>query len=64
LSGTLIYGIVLIPLMLVVCGAFFLLIEKPCMNPEWPQKLYRAVRRLFGGGKGRTEHVQEADLMS
>jgi peptidoglycan/LPS O-acetylase OafA/YrhL len=64
LSGTLIYGIVLIPLMLVVCGVFYLLIEKPCMNPEWPQKLYRAVRRLFGGGKGRIEGIQEADLTS
>jgi hypothetical protein len=40
----------------------FLLIEKPCMNPEWPRKLYRAARRLFGGGKGQAEVIQDADL--
>jgi peptidoglycan/LPS O-acetylase OafA/YrhL len=26
-------------LITVICGAFFLLLEKPCMDPEWPQKL-------------------------
>jgi peptidoglycan/LPS O-acetylase OafA/YrhL len=26
-------------LIALICGAFFLLIEKPCMDPKWPQKL-------------------------
>jgi peptidoglycan/LPS O-acetylase OafA/YrhL len=29
------------PVVLLVCGAFFLLIERPCMDREWPQKLWR-----------------------
>jgi hypothetical protein len=61
-SGTLLYGIVLIPFMLVVSAAFFLLVEKPCMDPQWPQKLYRAARRLFSGGKTQAEAIQEPDL--
>jgi peptidoglycan/LPS O-acetylase OafA/YrhL len=31
--------IVLTGPILVVCGVYFLLIEKPCMNPQWPQRL-------------------------
>jgi peptidoglycan/LPS O-acetylase OafA/YrhL len=30
---------ILLPVVLVVCGAFFLLVEKPCMDKHWPQKL-------------------------
>jgi peptidoglycan/LPS O-acetylase OafA/YrhL len=60
MSATLIYGIILVPLLLVVCGTFFLLIEKPCMNPKWPRKLYRAIRKLFGGRE--TEAERAADL--
>jgi hypothetical protein len=29
----------------VVTVAFFLLIERPCMDPKWPSKLRRMVRR-------------------
>jgi peptidoglycan/LPS O-acetylase OafA/YrhL len=61
-SGTLVYGIFLIPLMLVVSAAFFLLVEKPCMDPQWPQKLYRAARRLFSGRKAQAEAIQRPDL--
>jgi peptidoglycan/LPS O-acetylase OafA/YrhL len=32
-------SLVLIPLMLSVCGLFFLLIEKPCMYKDWPKRL-------------------------
>ncbi len=28
-----------LPVLLLVCIAFFLLIEKPCMDPHWPSKL-------------------------
>lgn len=29
----------------IICTAFFLLVEKPCMDPEWPSKLIAALRR-------------------
>lgn len=49
LSGAVIYGVILIPLLLVCCAIFFLLVEKPCMNPQWPRLIIRGVRRLFLG---------------
>lgn len=33
------------PVVLLLCGTFFLLIERPCMDGEWPRKLWR-----FGQG--------------
>jgi peptidoglycan/LPS O-acetylase OafA/YrhL len=29
---------------LLSCGTFFLLIERPCMDREWPQKLWRRIQ--------------------
>jgi peptidoglycan/LPS O-acetylase OafA/YrhL len=40
-SGTLVLGIAMVPLILIVCGLYFRLIEKPCMNPDWPRQLIR-----------------------
>ncbi len=31
----------ILPVVLLLCGTFFLLIERPCMNREWPRKLWR-----------------------
>lgn len=31
---------VFLPVLFVICTIFFLLIEKPCMDPLWPQKLW------------------------
>jgi peptidoglycan/LPS O-acetylase OafA/YrhL len=28
---------------LVVCGLYFLVLEKPCMRPDWPQRLWRSL---------------------
>jgi peptidoglycan/LPS O-acetylase OafA/YrhL len=36
---------VLMAITLVLSTAYFVLIERPCMDPEWPQKLWRKVRR-------------------
>jgi peptidoglycan/LPS O-acetylase OafA/YrhL len=43
----------ILPVVMVVCGAFFVLIERPCMDKAWPQKLWRYVQtfRLRGGAK-------------
>jgi peptidoglycan/LPS O-acetylase OafA/YrhL len=35
------------PPLLIVCGVYFMLIEKPCMRKDWPQRLAAAVRRRF-----------------
>lgn len=37
-------AILILPVVLLLCGAFFLLIERPCMDREWPRKLWRFVR--------------------
>jgi len=30
---------IMLPIILIICAGFFLLIEKPCMDKNWPQKL-------------------------
>jgi peptidoglycan/LPS O-acetylase OafA/YrhL len=40
-------GALCLPVVLVLCGAFFLLIERPCMDREWPRKLWRFGQTLF-----------------
>jgi len=40
--------VLLLPLVLLVGAVYFVLIERPCMDPEWPQKLWR---RLRGAGQ-------------
>jgi peptidoglycan/LPS O-acetylase OafA/YrhL len=40
-------GAVGLPVVLLLCSAFFLLVERPCMDREWPQKLYRHVQALL-----------------
>lgn len=36
-----------LPVVLLLCGAFFLLIERPCMDREWPRKLWNFVQVQF-----------------
>lgn len=40
-------ALVILPCVLISCGAFFLLIERPCMDREWPRKLWRSWRDLL-----------------
>ncbi len=40
--------LVSIPVILIVSTIFFLLIEKPCMNKNWPKNLYIKLRALRG----------------
>jgi len=35
----LLQAILVLPFVLLFCGAFFLLIERPCMDKDWPRKL-------------------------
>lgn len=32
-------AVLVLPFMLLFCGAFFLLVERPCMDKDWPRKL-------------------------
>ena len=38
----------ILPFVLVFCGGFFLVIERPCMDRLWPQKLWRVAEARIG----------------
>jgi peptidoglycan/LPS O-acetylase OafA/YrhL len=40
----LLQALLVLPVVLIFCGAFFLLVERPCMDRDWPHKLRN---RLF-----------------
>jgi peptidoglycan/LPS O-acetylase OafA/YrhL len=40
----------ILPAVLLLCGAFFVLIERPCMDKEWPLKLWRFATTLRARG--------------
>lgn len=40
-------SLIILPLLFLVSAAFFLTIEKPCMEKDWPQKFYKYFSNLF-----------------
>jgi peptidoglycan/LPS O-acetylase OafA/YrhL len=38
------HALLLAPVLLLFCAAFFLLVEKPCMRRDWPRRLWRRLR--------------------
>jgi len=32
---------------LLICGLYFVLLEKPCMRRDWPQRFWKAIQSLF-----------------
>jgi peptidoglycan/LPS O-acetylase OafA/YrhL len=44
----LVQAIFIVPIVLIVCSSYYLLIERPCMDRNWPNKLWT---HLFGGGR-------------
>ena len=40
----LLQSVLVLPVVLIICGVFFLLVERPCMDRDWPRKLRN---RLF-----------------
>ncbi len=38
-------SVIIIPIVLAVSGIYFILIEKPCMRKDWPQRAYARVRQ-------------------
>lgn len=52
------YGLqsmMILPVVLLFCGAFFLLVERPCMDREWPSKLWRRVHSLFSSTEQQSQ---------
>jgi peptidoglycan/LPS O-acetylase OafA/YrhL len=43
LANFLVQSVLILPCILVFCVLYFVLIERPCMDPAWPQKLWTAV---------------------
>jgi peptidoglycan/LPS O-acetylase OafA/YrhL len=43
LTNFLLQGIIILPCVLAFCVVYFVLIERPCMDPAWPQKLRAAL---------------------
>lgn len=49
LGATLVLQAILVtPFVLVAGGVFFVLVERPCMDPRWPRRVAALVRRSFG----------------
>jgi peptidoglycan/LPS O-acetylase OafA/YrhL len=49
----------ILPAVMLFCGAFFLLIERPCMDREWPAKLWRMLRTLLSDGQRQAPALDE-----
>lgn len=50
--------LLLVPPALVVCGLYFRLIERPCMRPDWPRRLWKwLIARLFVESAEKSEHA-------
>jgi len=45
--ATLATALVAIPLLLLFSAAFFVAVERPCMNPAWPTRLLQSIRNRF-----------------
>jgi len=46
LVDTLVQSVLLLPAILVWSALYYLLIERPCMDPKWPQKLYQRLKLI------------------
>jgi len=49
---------IITPFVLLFCGTFFVLIERPCMDREWPKKAWRYVRGVLGGNSRLAPEVK------
>jgi peptidoglycan/LPS O-acetylase OafA/YrhL len=43
LANYLVQSVLILPCILAFCALYFIFIERPCMDPAWPQKLWTAV---------------------
>ncbi|QOJ01243.1 MAG: acyltransferase [Phycisphaeraceae bacterium] len=48
--NVLVQSVLIVPVVVALCAVFFVLIERPCMYKDWPQRLWSRVRRAAGAG--------------
>lgn len=56
----LVYLAVALPAVLLVSAIYFVVVERPCMNPEWPSLLAERARRLLGAPALKREKADVA----
>ncbi len=39
--AVLVFGLLIVPLIILLCGLYFRLIERPCMRPDWPRRVWQ-----------------------
>ncbi|MEP3387665.1 MAG: acyltransferase [Reichenbachiella sp.] len=44
IGNLVVYSIILLPLTFILSASFFILIEKPCMNPKWYKQLFKQIK--------------------
>ncbi len=49
----------ILPAVILFCGVFFLLVERPCMDRQWPAKLWRKLRTLLSAGQSQAPALDE-----
>lgn len=57
-----IQGCLIAPIVILISGIFFILIERPCMRPDWPRRLVNWIRpgRRHTGSEDATQLVGKA----
>lgn len=40
-------AVIIMPAILLISAAFFLLVEKPCMQPDWPKRLWQTAKNIY-----------------
>ena len=61
-------GCVILPAVLLFCGAYYLVVERPCMDKDWPRKLMHRLRVWLsvcfhprpGAASAEDENIQES----
>jgi peptidoglycan/LPS O-acetylase OafA/YrhL len=48
-ANFLVQCLIVVPVVLALCAVYFLLIEKPCMQRDWPKRLYGRIASAFSG---------------
>jgi peptidoglycan/LPS O-acetylase OafA/YrhL len=51
--GTIVQAAILAPVVLAASIGFFLLVERPCMDPAWPRKVATRLRASIGEAADR-----------
>jgi peptidoglycan/LPS O-acetylase OafA/YrhL len=61
-ADLLVQALVVVPVVLLVSTAFFVLVERPCMDRHWPQKARHRIGSLGRGGRPARSPVENRSL--